>query len=232
MNAAIRPLALFYGALTLCHLLILYFELGTLHLIVKPMFMPILMFMLYRGAQDRKSSFFMLMQFGLLLSWFGDIALMLDRDNPLYFIAGLSFFLLAHLGYTAAFVGSIRRSSAPFSYAKSIGLASVFILFTGVFFSLMQGGLGEMYVPVLAYTLVITAMGIAASVRHGHAPASDYGLIVWGAVLFILSDCVIAWNKFVVDFPYDQVLNMSLYLSGQFLLAYGTVIHLGSRQTR
>lgn len=77
----------------------------------------------------------------------------------------------------------------------------------------MQDKMDEMYVPVLAYTLVITAMGIAAAVRHGHADAADFKLIVVGAVLFILSDCVIAWNKFDDPFAHNQVLNMSLYLS-------------------
>jgi len=232
MNAALRPFALFYGALTLCHLLILYFGYDALHLIVKPMFMPVLMFMLYRAVQDRKDNFYRLMQFGLFLSWFGDIALMLDRDNPLYFIAGLSCFLLAHLGYTAGFVGNIRQSAKPFNWGKAAGVAVVFGVFTGVFFFQMKDGLAEMYVPVLAYTLVITAMGIAAALRHGHTHSTDFNLIVVGAVLFILSDCVIAWNKFVVDFPHDQVLNMSLYLSGQFLLAYGSVKYLEARAGR
>lgn len=229
MNASLRPFALFYGALTLCHLLILYFGYDTLHLIVKPMFMPVLMFMLYRAVQNKKDSFYRLMQFGLLLSWFGDIALMLDRDNPLYFIAGLSCFLLAHLGYTAAFVGNIRQSVKPFNWGKAAGVAAIFGVFTGAFFFQMKDGLAEMYVPVLAYTLVITAMGIAAALRHGHTHSTDFNLIVVGAVLFILSDCVIAWNKFVVDFPHDQVLNMSLYLSGQFLLAYGSAKYMETR---
>jgi uncharacterized membrane protein YhhN len=228
MTPTLRSFAIFYGLLTLCHLAILYFEFSTLHLIVKPMFMPVLMLMLHRSVKSSNSGFYRLMQFGLLLSWFGDIALMLDRDNPLYFIAGLSFFLIAHLGYTAAFVGSIRRSTAPFSWAKAVGITALFGIFTGVFFFQMESGLGEMYVPVLAYTMVITAMGIASALRHGHVPAEDFKLIVVGAVLFILSDCVIAWNKFVVDFAHDQVLNMSLYLSGQFLLAYGTVRHLNA----
>lgn len=226
MTAALRPFALFYGALTLCHLLILYFGYDTLHLIVKPLFMPVLMFMLFVSVKDRKDSFYRLMQFGLFLSWFGDIALMIDRDSVPLFIAGLSFFLIAHLGYTAAFVGSIRRSGKSFSWGKAVGVTVAFGIFTGVFFWQMKDGLAEMYAPVLAYTVVITAMGIASALRHGHADSADFRLILIGAVLFILSDCVIAWNKFVVDFPHDQVLNMSLYLSGQFLLAYGTVRYL------
>jgi uncharacterized membrane protein YhhN len=232
MTSTQRAFALLYGALTICHLLILYFGLDTLHLIVKPMFMPVLMVMLHQCVKDRKHNFYRLMQFGLLLSWFGDIALMLDRDNPLLFIAGLSFFLIAHLGYAAAFAGSIQRSGSLFSWAKAAGITAAFGVFTGIFFFQMKDGLGEMYVPVLAYTVVITIMGILSACRHGHASDEDFKWILNGAILFILSDCVIAWNKFVVDFPHDQVLNMSLYLSGQFLLGYGTIKYLAQSSAR
>lgn len=232
MTSTQRSFALLFGALTICHLLILYFGWDTLHMVVKPMFMPVLMGMLYRCVSDRKNRFYRLMQFGLLFSWFGDIALMLDRDNPLLFIAGLSFFLIAHLGYAAAFAGSIKRSGRPFSWAKAVGISAAFGVFTGIFFFQMKDGLEEMFVPVLAYTVVITIMGILSALRHGHAYDHDFKWILIGAVLFILSDCVIAWNKFVVDFPHDQVLNMSLYLSGQFLLAFGTIRYLGQSSTK
>jgi len=229
MTVNIRPWGIAFFALTLLHLTILFFGWDTMHLIVKPMFMPMLIVMLAKTVTDRKSAFYRLMQFGLLLSWLGDIALMLDRDNPNLFIAGLSFFLIAHIGYSLAFYKSIQASGKPLDTTRAGAVAAVFLSFTGVFFFLMKDGLGEMFAPVLAYTLVITAMGIIAALRIGHVPKHDGIIITIGAILFILSDCVIAWNKFVVDFPHDQVLNMSLYLSGQFMLAYGTVLHVNGR---
>lgn len=230
MTTDIRPWGLAYFALTLLHLTILFFGWDTMHLIVKPMFMPLLIVMLAKTVSDRKSGFYRLMQFGLLLSWLGDIALMLDRDNPTYFIAGLSFFLIAHIGYSLAFYKSIQASGRPLDAAQGAAVAAAFLAFTGVFFFMMKDGLGEMFVPVLAYTLVISAMGIVAALRIGHVPKNDGIIITVGAILFILSDCVIAWNKFVVDFQHDQVLNMSLYLSGQFLLAYGTMVHVNGKR--
>jgi len=230
MTDKIRPWGIAFFVLTLFHLTILYFDWDTLHLIVKPMFMPLLIAMLAVNVGDRKNAFYRLMQFGLFLSWLGDIALMLDRDNPNLFIAGLSFFLIAHIGYSVAFYRSIKASDKPLDKGRSAVIAAVFLAFTGIFFFMMKDGLGEMFVPVLAYTLVITAMGIVAALRIGHVPRNDGNIIAVGAVLFILSDCVIAWNKFVVDFPHDQVLNMSLYLTGQFLLAYGTCVHVNGKR--
>ena len=232
MTLSLKNFSLLYFAVTAIHLLVLVFELNTLHLIVKPLFMPILTGMLYQLSTDRTSSFYKLMQFGLLFSWFGDIALMLDRENPLLFIIGLSAFLIAHLGYATAFIGSIKKSSATFQLPKAVLVAVPFMLFTALFFWKLQAGLGEMYIPVLAYTSVITLMGIIAALRAGHTESENYRIILFGAVLFILSDCVIAWNKFVVDFEYDQVLNMSLYLSGQYFLTLGTLkyLHVTSRK--
>lgn len=228
MNANIRPWGIAYFLLTLLHLAILFFGWNTLHLIVKPLFMPLLIAMLASTVTNRGNTFYRLMQFGLFLSWLGDIALMLDRGNPNYFIAGLSFFLIAHLGYSVAFYRSIKASGRSLDTGRTGAVAAAFLAFTGVFFYFMMDGLNEMFVPVLAYTLVISAMGIVAALRMGHVPQKDGIIITFGAILFILSDCVIAWNKFVVDFAHDQVLNMSLYLTGQFLLAYGTYLHVNA----
>jgi uncharacterized membrane protein YhhN len=228
MNLSLKNYGVVFFSLTLLHLTVLFFEWHMLHLVIKPMFMPVLMLMLYQHTTAKGNSFYRLMQFGLLFSWFGDIALMLDRGNPTYFIVGLLCFLIAHWGYAAAFIGSIKRSRDTFSYGKALLLSIPFIGFTALFFLLLVKAdkLGEMLIPVLAYTAVITTMGITATLRHGHTASYNFNLILVGAILFILSDCVIAWNKFVVDFPYDQVLNMSLYLSGQFLLGFGALKYL------
>lgn len=230
MKFTIKHWTLIYFGLTIAHLIVLFFGWNSAHMFIKPLFMPILMLMLHQLAVNKKDGFYRLMQFGLLFSWFGDIALMIDRSSVLLFIAGLSFFLIAHIGYTLAFVGTIRSSKTPIK-ALNVGIATaIFALFAVSFFSqLNREILADMLVPVLAYTAVICTMGAVATLRQGHTDSRNYLLILAGAIVFIFSDCVIAWNKFVIDFPYDDVLNMSLYLSGQFLLAFGTLKYLENR---
>lgn len=151
---------------------------------------------------------------------------MFDEKVEILFVVGLAAFLIAHIGYAYAFVKNIKDSSVPFNWAKSLLMAVPFAAFTGAFFYYIKGGLpSDLFIPVLAYTVVISVMGITSAWRNGHVEKPTYNWILIGAILFILSDCVIAVNKFVIDFDYDAVLNMTLYLTGQFMITVGAVLH-------
>jgi uncharacterized membrane protein YhhN len=49
-------------------------------------------------------------------------------------------------------------------------------------------------------------------------------LLSVGAVLFGLSDVLLAWNLFVSPIKYGRVMNMAAYHLGQFALAIGMVV--------
>jgi uncharacterized membrane protein YhhN len=226
MFNSLKQFALVYYALMVLFMLSVLFHLNWLHFSVKPMFMILLMALHHRQLNGSFSFFSKMVQLGLFFSLIGDIALMFDEQMPILFVVGLGAFLVAHLGYALAFGKSIKDSALGMSKGKVLELALPFILFTGCFFLYIQGGLpADLYVPVLAYTGVISVMGLTAAIRHGHVDAKSYLWIVVGAVLFILSDCVIAINKFVIDFEYDAILNMILYLSGQLMIAFGAIFY-------
>lgn len=151
---------------------------------------------------------------------------MFDEKVEILFVVGLAAFLIAHLGYAYAFIKNVMDSNEKFNLGKSVAMAIPFVLVTGSFFYYMKDGLpDELFAPVLAYTVVISLMGITSAWRKGHVQSKTYNWILIGAILFILSDMVIAINKFVVDFDYDAILNMILYLTGQFMIAVGAVYH-------
>jgi uncharacterized membrane protein YhhN len=205
-------------------------QLPLLHYTVKPLFMVILMVFQRRQLGGLSSFFSKTIQFGLFFSWIGDIALMFDERIPILFVVGLGAFLIAHLGYAAAFVKNVKDSNSNFDVPKSALMALPFIAITSCFFYYMKDGLpAELFVPVLAYTVVISVMGITAAIRHNHVDSKSYNWILIGAVLFILSDMVIAINKFVIDFEYDAILNMILYLTGQFMITVGAVFYSKNR---
>lgn len=138
---------------------------------------------------------------GLLFSSGGDIALALDRKK--YFVVGLSLFLMAHLFYLTAFSQGI----ATFRVNVWAGLVLIFSLALG---SWLFPALGKLRGPVLLYMLVITAMGFAAA---SHPSAFPY--LIPGAFLFILSDSLIAIDKFRRPIPYAHHLIMITYYLGQ-----------------
>jgi len=226
MFESLKKFEFLYAVLVGMFMYSLVNEAPLIHYAVKPMFMIVLMLFHWKQLDGLSSTFSKLVQFGLFFSWIGDIALMIDERYPILFVVGLGAFLIAHLGYAAAFVKSVKDSSSNLNAGKAILMALPFIAITGSFFYYMKDGLpADLFVPVLAYTVVISVMGITAAIRHKHVDSKSYNWILIGAILFILSDMVIAINKFVIDFEYDAILNMALYLTGQFMITVGAVYY-------
>ncbi len=144
---------------------------------------------------------------GLLWSSAGDIALALgDRC----FLAGLAAFFVAHLCYMAGLLPSVRISRSGF-----FRVAGVVIYGVGV--GLVIGRATQWSPPVFAYTLVLTTMGITAALRD--ADRQVYG----GALLFIVSDSLLAMNRFLSPFPEAHQWVMLTYYAAQGLIASGIV---------
>ena len=87
MNKHFLPLALYF-LLAIAELASHWFNLGTLHLICKPLLVIVLL--LYfsisvRGVHTRVTQF---IQIGLVFSWIGDVSLMFVEYSQLYFMGG------------------------------------------------------------------------------------------------------------------------------------------------
>ncbi len=135
------------------------------------------------------------------LSLLGD-ALLLSAARPM-FLAGLVAFLLAHVAYAAAFLG-----------AGPLPLWPLPLLAVGVALTLrwLWPHLGGMKGPVVAYCLAIAAMVAAAM---GVPSAAVRG----GAVLFFLSDLLVARDRFVAPGFANRAAGLPLYYAAQLLLA-------------
>jgi uncharacterized membrane protein YhhN len=83
-----------------------------------------------------------------------------------------------------------------------------------VLYAALYPGLGAMRLPVALYVVAISAM-VAAGVRAGE-------LWAVGAVLFLISDSVLAWNRFRGHVPAEQYLIWTTYYGGQLLIALET----------
>ncbi|MBK6949158.1 MAG: lysoplasmalogenase [Haliscomenobacter sp.] len=138
---------------------------------------------------------------GLLFSLLGDLLLLLARLDETYFLLGLSSFLVAHIFYILAFSGYARQR--PPGYVKAVPLAVLpFAAYVIGLSFWWWGDLGGLRLPVVAYSLVITAMGISALNLRNTAPLPVFLTLMAGAIFFIVSDTMIAVEKFKVSIPY------------------------------
>lgn len=117
----------------------------------------------------------------------GDVALLRRDDRS--FLVGLGFFLMAHLAYAGSF--SLRLSWRPSDL--SWGLAVLGLV--AVVYAALWGGLGRMRVPAALYALAIGLMLFRALV-FGRRGSVQGMLTALGAVLFFVSDTLLAFGRF------------------------------------
>ncbi|MFQ5569808.1 MAG: lysoplasmalogenase [Rhodothermales bacterium] len=146
---------------------------------------------------------------GLVFSLGGDVFLMLPSDR---FVAGLVSFLGAHVCYLVAFT-----SEAGFVF--SIWSLLPFLLFGVLLFRVLWPHVGTLRLPVLVYGVVILLMGWQAFEYWHQTGTTDSLLAFLGAVLFVLSDAVLAINRFVKPLKAARVVIMSTYYTAQWLIA-------------
>mgnify|MGYP000352624917 CR=1 FL=1 len=82
--------------------------------------------------------------------------------------------------------------------------------------------------PVVLYTMVIITMAIYALLRRGWTRDKSFIMVYSGALLFIMSDAMIAINKFMNPIVQARLLIMATYIAGQFLIAKGILAHFTS----
>ena len=153
----------------------------------------------------------------LLFSWLGDVLLMLQGDNSVFFLLGLSAFLLAHMCYILFFHFVRTRENVKSRWY----LLLIVVVYYTFLISILSPWLGEMKLPVRIYGIVISFMFMLAMhmlfIKNKTAGLS----MMIGASLFVISDSVLAINKFYQPFPQAAVIIMLTYGLAQFFIAEG-----------
>jgi uncharacterized membrane protein YhhN len=144
----------------------------------------------------------------LLFCAAADIALELAGGK--YFVAGLGLFLVAHIFFIITF-------SRDFKFQTSkIPIIVLFVVYSAMMAFILTPWLEEMAIPVYIYMTALTLVGIFASLR---AVRNDFTL--YGAISFIVSDSVLAVNKFMFSFVGINYIVMVTYYLSLFLIVYG-----------
>jgi uncharacterized membrane protein YhhN len=159
---------------------------------------------------------------GLIFSLFGDIALLFAGKGGTFFLLGLGAFLLAHICYSIAFFRDYKYNPEA---SKKPGHVMLFVmaLFTMGFYLWLRPYLNDMKIPVMAYMVIISFMVILAAYRYGRVNTISFQLIFAGAIFFIVSDSLLAINKFAQPFLYSGIFIMATYMIAQYLITMGTL---------
>ncbi|MFT6971849.1 MAG: putative membrane protein YhhN [Roseivirga sp.] len=208
-----------FFAISASHLVSIALELTLLSQITKPMLMIALL--VYFNQSVPKTGLSKFVNAALILSAIGDTLLLFNDENPLFFMLGLGSFLFAHLVYIFLNLNLIDSEDRKLTFHWSDILFAGYGLFV---FRFVRPNLDEMLIPTLIYTVVICMMGITAAKRFGKTSKESFLYLLGGAIIFIISDSLLAINKFYSNFEQADLLIMLTYITGQFLIVKGIIL--------
>lgn len=199
----------------------------------KGLLMPLLLAYFFvatsKYADDSNKRHRLYVFFALLFSCVGDIFLI--GEGSLNFICGIGAFLVAQFFYVLFFfkVNPLHRNNIAFTAIVAV----IILIYLITLNSLMWQKVSEqqLTIPVFAYSAVLGLM-LFASVNAGNAKqlaASIPWFFVTGAVIFVLSDSMIALNSFYLSRPLPGFYIMFTYCIAQFFIVNGAIKFIKTR---
>jgi len=157
-------------------------------------------------------------------SWVGDNMLMFSGKNELFFFAGVGGFFIAQLTYIYIFTKFSEIGGKGY-LQKHLIVGILFLAFAAGIYILLSPGLeGVMKPVILIYALSLIGMSMMALNRHSRVNYTSFLLVFIGSVLFVISDSMIALDKFLVEFSLAGFWIMVTYISAQYLIMRGLIL--------
>jgi uncharacterized membrane protein YhhN len=208
--------------------------------ISKPLLMITLIIFYSQSVNGNWNRRHKLMRAAFFFSWIGDVALMFVPRNaedvtlmglpkhPNFFLLGLVGFLITHILYTVAFADisyKTKEALLPKKFWVVVPLLIYMVSLLSMLIPAINGveATRPFLVPVLVYTAAISTMVVFAINRYHRVNDTSFALVFGGALLFMVSDSIIAINKFLHPFETASIFIMMLYIGGQYLIAKGTL---------
>ena len=216
------PLALIFWVIVGADVLGIATGISLLHFIAKPLLIPALMLLLVFTPTTAPRKYLLLT--GLFFSWLGDMFLLFEDKNSLFFIFGLVCFLTTHIFYIIYF---LKIQSAAVSLLKKLPVLILLVIGYGsTLVWLLFSHLGDLKIPVMVYAAVICTMLLCSLhiFNKVNKPANIWYLS--GAALFVASDSLLAINKFYQPFAFAGVFIMLTYCAAQYFIVNGFIKQL------
>ena len=201
------------------HCLFIFLELDTYRFYSKLLLIPFLLLLFLLHFMGSKGKFFFLPLMALTGSFAGDLLLAFDGEQ--FFLWGMLGFMVTHICNSIYFY-----SMFPLHITKSkvALLALLFLSITcSIVIFIIKDNAGAFLIPIIVYMILIAFMAILAS-NLSAAPLYNHVAIQYfipGAILFIMSDGLLAINKFNLQDPSLDIFVMLTYGLAQLFLVMG-----------
>ena len=158
---------------------------------------------------------------GFLFSWLGDLLMMFSADFT-WFVLGIASFLVAQVFYIFLFLRTIDLSGkTPFLKKKPMWLIPYIAFGLIMYIALFPQLDMVLRFAIFVYLVAILTMSAMALNRFGNGHPISFSLVFAGSLFFVLSDSLIAVNRFLVAIPYEGLFIMTTYIAAQYLIMLG-----------
>jgi uncharacterized membrane protein YhhN len=187
-----------------------------LHWVCKPLATVLILVMAWRASPPVSGRYRRRLLTGLVACLGGDICLMLPGD---LFVPGLVCFLVGHLCFIAAFTSDVRFAVQLWAWIGCLAVGGL------VAWQLWPSLVPALRVPVLVYVAVLASMAGQAlgrarwlASRRDPCAASAWRAAA-GGLLFMLSDALLAWERFRGGVPWPALCVLATYYGALWWLA-------------
>lgn len=215
---------IFFIVILAAHLAGIVLKVQLMEFVTKPMIVALLGLYFLSQTNKTVSGFKKWILAALLFSWMGDVLLLFQQNDPLFFLLGLSAFLIAHVSYIV-FFHQVRIKE---KIKSNVWLLLIVVIYYAALITVLSPFLGDMKLPVRIYGIVISFMFMLAMhmLFIKNKIAGQWMMI--GALLFVISDSALAINKFYQPFEIANVLIMLTYGLAQLFIVEGAIKYISS----
>ena len=215
---------LLFAIVLLGELLGIQLQNSILQFIFKPLIIPVVIGYFDSQVNDITKGFNKWIVFALIFSWIGDVLLMFQDKKDIFFLLGLSSFLLAHIFYIIYFHKARLRDNVK----SNPWLLVIVVVYYAALISFLSPYLGDMKLPVRIYGIVISFMFMLALHMFFIKNKSAGKWMMIGTLLFVLSDSLLAIDRFYQTFEFAGILIILTYALAQFFIVKGAVDYFNS----
>jgi uncharacterized membrane protein YhhN len=155
-----------------------------------------------------------LIALAIIFSFFGDVFLIFQNQNPLFFILGLISFLIAHIFYISQ---NLKNCALKINNRLVISFMPM-LIWAIVLLILAYKNAGAYFVPIFVYAIILCALYMSMLFARSKFSDLNWQLLFLGTILFIISDSMIAINRFILPFDMAGFAIMISYIVAQFLI--------------
>ncbi|MGC4020450.1 MAG: lysoplasmalogenase [Cyclobacteriaceae bacterium] len=207
--------------IAVAEILVQLFNRQELNVFIKPLIVLSLMGYYFQNAELKNRLFV----FVLIFCWLGDVFLLFDHINQLYFMAGLGSFLIAHILLIFLYRQLRTTQGSGLNGPQKIRAAFPIILIGTGLVTVLYPSLGGLTIPVMMYALALTLMVLQSVFRYGFTTSASFWNVFGGAMFFMISDSMLAINKFMHPFSYAGSLVIATYIAAVYFITQGVIAH-------